>query len=237
MKLHNFIGNFDFSEKDIQIIELDLVNQIRNVLRFEVGDKIILGDGKMNEVLVEISEMTKDFINAKILEVRLNKNEPQKGIILYCAILKRENFELVCQKAVEIGVCEVVPIICARTVKFGLKEERLKKIIKEAAEQAGRGIVPKLGQTISLGKAMVQAKNNDFNLFFDANGVDLVNIKPVLAEAKKIGIFIGPEGGWEGKEIEVARNEENFKIISLGKLTLRAETAAIIGSYIGNNLE
>ncbi len=232
MRLHYFIGDFNFSEKNIKIIEPDLVNQFRNVLRFKVGDKIILGDGKMNEVLAEIAEIKKEFIDVKILEVRLNKNEPRKEIILYCAILKRENFELACQKATEIGVGKIVPIICQRTIKFGLKEERLKKIIQEAAEQSGRGIIPELGQIISFEKAIEQAKNNNFNLLFDVSGSELVKTKLELAAAKKIGIFIGPEGGWEEKEIEIAKNEKKFKVSSLGKLTLRAETAAIIGTYI-----
>lgn len=236
MRSHYFISDFDFSGKNIKIIEPDLVNQFRNVLRFSIGDKIILGNGKMNEVLAEIKEINKDFIIAEIIEIRLNKNEAQKEIVLYCAILKRENFELVCQKAVEVGVCEIIPIICERTVKFGLKDERLKKIIKEAAEQSGRGIIPKLSQTISIGKATEQAKNNDFNLFFDTSGTDLEKIKLALDKTKRIGIFIGPEGGWSEQEIEIARNKENFKIVSLGKLTLRAETAAIVTAYLASNL-
>ena len=232
MRSYRFIGNFNFSENSIKIIEPDSINQIRNVLRFEVGDKLILSDGKMNEVLAEIEEMRKDFISVKILEVRLNKNEPQKKVVLYCAILKRENFELVAQKATEVGIREIVPMICQRTVKFGLKEDRLKKIIKETAEQSGRGIVPILGQTISFDKAIDQARNNDFNLFFDARGEDFSKVISAMGQTKKNGVFIGPEGGWEEKEIEIARSIENFKIVSLGNLTLRAETAAIVASYL-----
>lgn len=235
MRINRFIGNFDFSNKNIKIIESDLINQFRNVLRFSKGDKIILGDGKMNEVLAEIKEIQKDFIEVEILELRLNKKEPQRKVILYCAILKRENFELVCQKTVETGIFEITPIICERIIKFGLKSERLEKIIKEAAEQSGRGIIPKLNQTIIFEKAIGQAKNNNLNLFFDSRGVDLLDVKLNL-DGKKTGIFIGPEGGWSEQEIERVKKEENFKIINLGPLTLRAETAAIVATYLVSNL-
>ncbi len=216
----------------MKISDADLINQLRNVLRFSIGDKILLGDGKINEALVEIKKIDKDFIAAEILELRLNKSEPQKQVALYCAILKRENFELICQKTVETGVYEITPIICERTVKFGLKSGRLEKIIKEAAEQSGRGFLSILKQTISLEKAMEQAKENDINLFFDSSGADFV--REATKDKKKIGVFIGPEGGWDEEEIKLAQ-ENNFKIVSLGKLTLRAETAAIIASYIVTN--
>jgi len=235
MKLHRFIGNFDFSHKILKIMDTDLINQLRNVLRFSVGDKILLGDGKTNEAKVEIKEINKKFIKVEIIELRLNKNEPQNHIILYCAILKRENFELVVQKATEIGVKEIVPLICGRTIKFGLKNERLEKIIKEAAEQSERGIVPKLGKAISYEKAVLQAQSNDLNLIFDASGSNLASLKLSLEGVKRIGIFIGPEGGWDVEEIENARNADNFKIANLGKLTLRAETAAIIAPYLAVN--
>ena len=83
---------------------------------------------------------------------------------------KKENFELVVQKAVEIGVKEIIPIITKRTVKLNLKYDRLEKIIKEAAEQSGRGILPILRKAMDFKKAIEEAEQNNINLFFDISG-------------------------------------------------------------------
>jgi 16S rRNA (uracil1498-N3)-methyltransferase len=232
VRLHRFIGDFDFNRKNVEITDEDFINQFRKVLRFKPGDRVILGNGKMEEALAEIAEIGKDFILVKILELRLNKNESEKDVVLYCSILKRENFELVVQKATEIGIKKIVPIVAARTVKFLAKNSRLEKIAKEAAEQSGRGIVPAIEDAIVFSKAIEKSKENDLNLFFDFSGAAFENVKQNIASARKIGIFIGPEGGWDDKEIETARNAENFKIALLGNLSLRAETAAIVSSYI-----
>jgi 16S rRNA (uracil1498-N3)-methyltransferase len=230
MRLHRFISPvFDFSNKSLKITDQELINQFRKVLRFKKGDRVILGNGKLEEVMAEIDKMNEEFVIVKILEFGLNKNEPQTHTILYCSILKRENFELVAQKATEIGIKEIVPIISQRTVKLDLKKDRLEKIIREAAEQSSRGVVPVMHKALVFEKALEQAASNELNLFFDFSGGDFD--KAVLAGKKKVGIFIGPEGGWEDKEAEKVRKIENFKIFNLGKLSLKAETAAIIGSY------
>jgi len=232
MRLHRFISDFNFDKKIARIDSVDLINQFRKVLRFKPGDRVILGNGKMEEALAEIAEIGKYLIQVKILELRLNKNESEKDVVLYCSVLKRENFELVVQKATEIGIKKIVPVVAARTVKLLAKNSRLEKIAKEAAEQSGRGIVPVIEGAIVFNKAVEKAKENDLNLFFDFNGAPLEDVRQNTANARKIGIFIGPEGGWDEKEIETARNAENFKITLLGKLSLRAETAAIAASYI-----
>lgn len=233
MKLQRFIGNFDFSKSLVQIKDKELVNQIKNVLRFRQGFEFLLGDGKLSEARVKISKIADDLIEAEVIEVSKNKNEPLKQVILYCAILKRENFEIIAQKATEVGVKEIVPIISARTIKLNLSQERLKKIIKEAAEQSGRGMVPVLRPPAEFKKALDMTKSNDLNLFFDSSGQEQ---EVEFGQAEEIGIFIGPEGGWESKELELIRRQgNNFKIISLGKLTLRAETAAIIACHVALN--
>ena len=128
---------------------------------------MILCDGKLDEAVAKILLLAKDKAELEILEIIKNKNEPENYVILYCPILKKENFEIAVQKAVEVGVKEIVPIITARTVKFGLNKERLEKIIKEAAEQSGRGILPNLNEAIDFDKAIIEAKNkNEVNLFF-----------------------------------------------------------------------
>lgn len=233
MRLHRFIGNFDLSKKELSIKDADFINQARNVLRLKVGDELILCDGNLNEAVAEIVNLNKEFAELKILETYKNKNEPENYVILHCPILKKENFELAVQKTVEIGVKEITPIITARTVKLGLNKERLEKIIKEAAEQSGRGVLPLLRKPINFDEAVKQAKNiNDINLFFNIGEPPLGHS---MSKFKKIGVFVGPEGGWTEEEIKIARSN-GFTFAGLGKTILRAETAAVIASYLTINL-
>ena len=240
MRLHRFIGNFDLSNKGVSANDADFINQAKNVLRLKYGDKLILCDGNLNEAVAEIVNLNKEFVELKILETYKNQNEPaspaggpERNVILYCPILKKENFEWAVQKAVEVGVREITPIITARTVKLGLNKDRLEKIIKEAAEQSGRGILPRLNETIIFDEAIKSAKENDLNLFFNIGGK---NVQHSMSNISKIGIFIGPEGGWDEEEIKKAQSSNGFTIVGLGKTVLRAETAAVIESYQTVNL-
>lgn len=237
MRLHRFIGNFDFENERIRIEDSKIVKQIRNVLRLRSGDVAILSDGKLNEAEAKIVSMEKDFLEMELLIRKRNDNEPAVKTILYCSILKKENFELIAQKATEIGISKIVPVVTSRTVKTNLKQERLGKIIKEASEQSERGIIPELVNIMSFSEAVGHAGKNHLNIFFDRNGDDLpekdiYSIK--MCDSDSIGIFIGPEGGWDNSEVEMAKDAE-FSVVSMGKLNLRAETAAIIGSYLAVN--
>ena len=241
MRLNRFIGNFDLSKKEVSVNDADFINQAKNVLRLKYGDKLILCDGNLNEAVAEIVNLNKEFVELKILETYKNQNEPaspadgtERNIILYCSVLKKENFEWAVQKAVEVGVKEITPIITARTVKLGLNKERLEKIIKEAAEQSGRGILPRLNEAMDFDRAVDLAKNNnDLNLFFNIGGK---NVQHSMSNISKIGIFVGPEGGWDEEEIKKAQSSNGFTIVGLGKTILRAETAAVIASYQTVNL-
>src|SRR5688572_22987985 len=137
MKIHRFIIHATVENGEAVVTDANIVQQIKKVLKLRVGEKVILGDGNMNEVLGEIYEVGK-AIKLKVLEEQKNENEPKNSVILYCSILKKENFEQVCQKATEVGVREIVPLVTARTVKLDVKTDRLQKIIREAAEQSGR---------------------------------------------------------------------------------------------------
>lgn len=227
MRLHRFIGDFNLASDTIEIKDKELINQISKVLRLKAGSQFILCDGNSNEAVAEISGMERNQITASILKKYRNENEPETKAYLYCSVLKKENFELVAQKATEAGIHEIVPIITERTIKTGLNMERLRKIIKEAAEQSGRGIVPKLHQVRDFRQVLDHAKLNDLNILFDPTG------KEKMGQAGKVGIFIGPEGGWSDDELKFA-HENRFITASLSKLTLRAETAAIIASFLAS---
>lgn len=224
MKLHRFIGDFDFSEKEVEITNPENIKQIKDVLRLEVSDLLILCDGKGIEVEVKILEITKNEIFCGIVK-KLKNNELKKKVSLYLAILKKENFELAVQKAVECGISEIIPIITERTIKTGLNIERLNKIIKEASEQSGQTYLPTLKETMKFSDA-IKNIGLTYGIIFDLSGSEFRPDK----NANSVSIFVGPEGGFTENEILEAKN---FGIVtaSLGNLTLRAETATIVATY------
>ena len=227
MKTHRFIGNFDFKNKEIELTDRELINQLKNVLRLEVGAEILIGNGKGEEARAKIKIIEREKVNLEIIEVRPITSEPTRKVKLCCAILKKENFELAVQKATEIGVSEITPVITERTVKTGLNYERLNKIIKEASEQSGRGILPKLNETLNFEKAL-QTEAGPKILFHPSTSL---GASPSLVSDEQISVFIGPEGGFTENEVALAK-EHGAQIATFGPLIFRAETAAIIASYL-----
>jgi 16S rRNA (uracil1498-N3)-methyltransferase len=231
-KIHRFIDNFDLSQKELQI-EGEIANQIIKVLKLRIGEKVELGNGKDAVAFGEIKEKRKKDIVIKIERI-IKKKECEKQTTLFCAILKKENFELVVQKTTECGIHKIVPIVTSRTIKNGLNIERLKRIVKEACEQSGRFTLPEINEVISFEKSLDLTKENDTNILFDMSGLPLDDKN---INSKKIGIWIGPEGGWTEEEIKKTRDISSFAIKSLGTNILRAETAAIISSYLISHLK
>ncbi|HPW34802.1 MAG TPA: RsmE family RNA methyltransferase, partial [Candidatus Paceibacterota bacterium] len=207
---------------------------IKNVLRLKVGDSLILCDGQNGEAEVVLKDFGKNSVEVEIVSFSNNTKESLNKISLYCAILKRENFELVVQKATEIGVFRIIPLITKRTVKLSLKKERLWTIAKEAAEQSGRGIIPEIASPMEFSDAVKDADNLDAQIMFDLS--DLSASNNILNKAQTIGIFIGPEGGWDEQEILLAK-KSGFSFMNLGSFVLRAETAAIVAVYKTIHLE
>lgn len=228
-KVHRFIGNFNITEFTLTITEREFVNQVRNVLRLNVGEELILSSGSAEEARAKITSYGNKYVEVSILERMKNTREPKRSVTLYLSVLKRENFELAAQKATEVGVARIVPVISARTVKMNINKERVEKITKEAAEQSGRGVVPGIASAMSFEEALIDAKKNDLALFFDAEGKEFKY--SVLDKIKSVGIFVGPEGGWTNEEIEKSK-EAKLISINLGALTLRAETAVTVASYL-----
>jgi 16S rRNA (uracil1498-N3)-methyltransferase len=232
MALQRFFGEFDFSKKAVKIADTGQLNQLQNVLRLKAGDEVILCDGRGNEALAEIADLDESHALLFVKKITANDRELPRRITLFCSVLKKENFEWVVQKAAEVGIARIVPIVTERTVKLGLPDDRLQKIAQEAAEQSGRGVVPEITAITDLGGALNGAIGT--NLMFDVSGE---NLNPqALKNVKEISIWIGPEGGWTENELAAAK-AKNFIIVNLGKLTLRAETAAVVGAYLAGHID
>ena len=230
MKVHRFILDANFDEPRFALADREVSRQIRSVLKLKKGETIILGDGHGDEAECRISDIGMSGVMVEVIKRSRNNNEPQIQTILYCAILKRENFDLVVQKATELGVTEIYPVISKRTVKLDVNMERIIKIAKEAAEQSGRGIVPLVHTPVKFLEALRYAAPNDANYFFEQGAPPFDKGVLRMKGMNRVGIFIGTEGGWDESEVEAAK-KHYFNLASLGSLTYRAETAAIVATF------
>lgn len=230
MKWHRFLIKEDLGHPQVKIINENLIHQWRSVLRFGVGDKLILFNEGGVEVKAEFTNINNELAELKVIEkIELNKGNGRK-VYLYLAQIKQSNFELAVEKATEVGVANITPLITEHTVKLGFRRERLEKIIKEASEQSGRTSVPSLNEPIKFADALIEAKSHGHIVFCDPSGPNLNSIPSNTSIPSITCIFIGPEGGWSQGELALAR-EHDVKIVSLGQTILRAETAAIVVSY------
>ncbi len=232
MKEHLFISSeFDFGQETMRITDPRIVHQVGKVLRMKKGDKILLGNGREKEVRAEILSLGKKEIRVLVKEVFTNQKEFRTDLSLFIAILKKDRMEWLVEKATEVGVKRIIPINSQRTVKLNLRYDRLRKIALEAAEQSGRGTVPEIREKMDLEEALEEAKNTqEENFFFDLSG-DRFSFEPSGENPGRVGVFVGPEGGWSEEEISLAHNKD-FSIVKMSELTLRGETAGILASYL-----
>lgn len=213
-------------------------HQIVRVLRMTPGEHIIVLDNSGWEFELVLKEVNEKRVIGSLLEKRLCDQEPKTQLTLYQSLLKRENFEWVLQKCTELGVSQFFPMLCERTVRQDQagKLDRWGKIVREAAEQSGRGRLPTISIPVRLSTAVAQARNYDCALvaWEEERALSLGKAVAELAEHAapvSLALFIGPEGGFSAQEIEMARSY-GIRPVSLGKLILRAETAAVAAATI-----
>lgn len=222
MRLHRFYISQKIEHTKTIIKDEKLIHQWRNVFRYNIGSEVILFDGGGQECDAVIEKM-----NNREAEVRLVSERkgivPEKKIILYQSLIKKDKIEWVVEKATELGVSKIVPIVSERSEKKSFNIERAKKIAIEASEQCGRADVPEIESIMGLEECIMDEKGE--KIIFDLNGESFSS--SIIHNTYPISLFIGPEGGWSPSEIEKFK-DLNIKIYSLGKLTLRAETAAIV---------
>lgn len=225
-------------EQNTCIIEGEDVKHISKVLRCKENDKLEVCDMDNNEYICEIKEINKDNILLDIIEKVNIKRESNLKVKLYQGMPKGTKMELILQKLTEIGVDEIVLVQTKRSVtkidnkKEDKKIERWERIIYEAAKQSKRGKIPTLTGVLTFNEALEDMKNNDLNLCPYENERTVV-IKEAIKgkQINNIGIFVGPEGGFEEEEIEKIQNI-NGQVVSLGPRILRTETASVVASSI-----
>lgn len=224
MRLHRFFINTPIKSDVFDISDKDLVHQWKSVFRYNVGSQVILFDGFGTDYLCLISSLRNSGATVNVVRQTANKNKPKRNVWLCLGVIKKDNFDLVVQKATEIGVNHVVPVLCERSEKKNLNIERLQKIAIEATEQSGRGDIPKIHEIVQFKDLL----NNDLlpnrAVFMEMDGE---NIHKILNEdLPDIAVFVGPEGGWSLEEVKSFK-EHNIIPVSVGSSVLRSETAGI----------
>jgi 16S rRNA (uracil1498-N3)-methyltransferase len=217
----------NFGDQKITLT-LEETRHIRDVLRLREGELVRVFDGFGREFSCEIETIEKkETVLAILEEVAPAAPASNLDLTLAAALLKGEKFDLVVQKAVELGVTKFVPVVTKRTdVKFKDSEkrvERWRKIALEAAKQSGRADLMKIETPVDFKEFLkISRGGENLLLFSERSGESFSAIKA----GEKITAVIGSEGGWEDSEIEAAKNA-GFQIVTLKGRILRAETAAI----------
>lgn len=213
----------------------DDVNHARNVLRMSVGEKVVVSCGQGVDYYCIIDYIRENQIDLRIEEEKAVVTELPVAITLFQALPKRDKMEFVIQKAVELGAAEIVPVQTRRCVvrldrgKAEKKLVRWRAIAEAAAKQSGRGVIPEISEVMSFAEALNYAGKMDTMLIpyeLYEGMADSVETLQRAAGGSSIGIFIGPEGGFERGEIEQAMERGAFPL-SLGKRILRTETAGM----------
>lgn len=238
-----FIDPKDINEKYIYLREKSDLHHLVKVLRNKVGDEIEVSDGSVWEYIAVIEKISENEAVLKIVDRQKFATEPKTRVTLYQGVPKGQKMELIIQKTVELGIDTISPVFMDRTVvedhgKFDKKIERWQKISDEAVKQCRRGMIPEITGKRTYKEILDELKNFDLVLipYEDEKGT---TIKDVLRdfhenqfhsergeESCNIAIIIGPEGGFTEKEVKLAV-ENGAKSVTLGKTTLRTETAGI----------
>lgn len=209
-------------------------NHIKSVLRMKIGEEILISCDNKSDLCC-IKEFADNFVVAQILRENFQNTDLPISITLFQGLPKGDKMELIIQKAVELGASEIIPVQTARSIvkidqkKKDGKTARWQAIAESAAKQSKRCSIPTVSPAISYGEAMKKAKELDLFIvpFESKRGIeDTKTVLSLIKKGMKVGVIIGPEGGFEDKEIELAQAACG-KTICLGQRILRTETAAI----------
>lgn len=231
---HFFVKPSQITDGKVTITGAD-VNHMKNVLRMKPGEQAAISDGDGLRYLCKVESFTEKEVILKIEDVEKDAVELSAKLYLFQGLPKGDKMELIIQKAVELGIYEMIPVVTKRTVvkldekKAAKKVQRWNAIAEGAAKQSGRSFVPEVHEVMTYEEALEYAQRLDVRLipYEKASGMAVTRqaVESIRLE-QSVGIFIGPEGGFE--EAEVAQAEESGALpISLGRRILRTETAGL----------
>ncbi len=228
-----FVSPEQISDKTVIITGTD-VNHIKNVLRMKPGEEIAISNGVDNkEYRCAIESLGDDSIQCTLLFVKEDGLELPSKVYLFQGLPKADKMELIIQKAVELGVYEIIPVETKRAVvkldakKAASKVTRWNSIAEAAAKQSKRRVIPQVSSPMSFKQAVQYAENMDVKLIPYELSEGMAETKRLIESVKpeqSVAVFIGPEGGFAEEEITLAQ-EKGILPITLGKRILRTETA------------
>jgi 16S rRNA (uracil1498-N3)-methyltransferase len=239
-EMHNFFVTDDKRQGDFYYIKDSDYNHIRNVLRMREGDTFLVSCGGESN-LCKLVKFTEDTVVAEIIEENCRDTSLPVKFYLFQGLPKSDKMELIIQKAVELGAEGIIPVEMSRCVvkveekKKKTKRDRWQTISESAAKQSKRNSIPRVFDIISYKQALKMAEEMDLLLVPYESKDGMESTKSALSKIQKdmsVGILIGPEGGFDPKEVTDAE-AVGGQIISLGKRILRTETAAITALSMG----
>lgn len=236
-KLHRFFVPSEWLDGPGVQLEGRVVRQVSRVLRMVPGDRVILLDNTGSEYLAELGAFRGDRIEARIVSSTVGLGEPQVQITVYQSLLKGDKMDWVLQKGTELGAAAFVPVVSQRSVSRPSKGDqqltRWERIITEAAEQSRRAILPQICPPVTLIEALGQRpKGLALMPYEEERGCSMGEaLQAGCDQGSRMCLFIGPEGGWDPSEVELARSHGVLSV-SLGHRILRAETAAIAATTV-----
>ncbi len=209
------------------ILDADETRHLRDVLRLKTGEEVSVFNGEGREFLASVNEIGKKSSQlTKIEEIAPSSPESAFEITLAATVLNGEKYDLIIQKAVELGVATLVPIHTLRCdVKPKDAEKRLarwRRIAIEATKQSGRAKLMRIEEPTAFLELIASEKDGEFVLFSERDGADFTSFAP----GTKMTAIFGPKGGWDDSELDATRSA-GIRIVTLGGRTMRAETAAI----------
>ena len=232
--MYNFFASENSRQDNCYYITGTDYNHISNVLRMQTGDEFLISDNGQSH-LCRIESISGETVVAEIIEENYQNTELPVRIYLFQGLPKSDKMELIIQKTVELGVSDIIPVEMSRCVvslddkKKKSKVARWQSIAESAAKQSKRNIIPEIHDVMTYKNALNMAKELDLILVPYESENGMFSTKEALSKLKNgmsVGIFIGPEGGFDEKEIALAK-ENQGEVVSLGKRILRTETAAI----------
>lgn len=221
MKIHHFHVGVVLTIGSINVPSLGLVSQLQRVLRLSPGEEVVLFDDSGYLFKATISSYQKESVTFNVLSKVENPVKLGREIWLFASVVKKDTFEWIVEKATELGVSHIVPLISARTEKKAVNLDRLTIVSIEAAEQSGRSTVPKIHSILKLADAIANYSHLSSVVWeptaakFDPKDMHTI-----------VSTYIGPEGGWTKEELEMFK-KAGIPAISLGPQILRAETAVV----------
>ena len=251
--MHRFFIPPTWIQDDTVTLTGKVVHQIRDVLRLNPGDSIVVLDDSGWEYQTRLAAVGPERVSGQIERKVLGRTEPRAKITLYQSLLKSTKFEWVLQKGTELGVVEFVPMVSDRCVISSVDDvsktrlERWRRIVLEAAEQSRRARLPRLRPPLLFAQACERARRADLAIL-PWEGERVITLRAMLSDSSSmtasvrgktlamrrpfsIHVFIGAEGGFSNREIDLARRY-GITPVRIGPRILRAETAALVAAAI-----